>query len=207
MQRSASLPLCALAAGLLAALPATSAHAAEWSVRVGATHVSPKSDNGHLVGGALAARLDDDTQLGLVLNARLSPYWAVELLAATPFRHTARLDGADAVDFKHLPPTLTAQYHFLPEATVSPFLGAGVNYTWTYDEEGTGPLAGADVRIDNSWGASAQAGVVVRLSPTMDLVVDARWIDIDADVRVDGANVGTVNVDPMVYSVMLGWRF
>ncbi|MFC4729412.1 OmpW/AlkL family protein [Coralloluteibacterium thermophilus] len=201
-------PLSALIVVALAAAGCIApAHAVEWSVRTGATHVSPKSDNGRLAGGTLAASVDDETQLGLAITARLTPHWAIELLAATPFHQTARVNGADAVNFRHLPPTLTAQYHFAPSARVSPFLGAGINYTWTYDEEAIGPLAGADVRLGNSWGASAQAGLVFRLSDTLDLVADARWIDIGADVRVDGTKVGTVDVDPMVYSVMLGWRF
>ena len=31
--------------------------------------------------------------------------------------------------FKHLPPTLTAQYHFTNLNGFKPYLGAGVNYT------------------------------------------------------------------------------
>jgi len=33
------------------------------------------------------------------------------------------------------------------------------------------------------------------------LRVDARWIDIDPDVKAGGANPGTANVDPLVYGV------
>lgn len=195
----------ALVLTVLCAVPA--AQAAEWSLRAGPTYVSPKSDNGSLAGGALAADIDDETQLGLTLNARFTPHFALELLAATPFHQMAKLGGAEAVDFRHLPPTLTAQWHFLPESTVSPFVGAGVTYTWIYDEKELGPVAGADVRIDNTWGASAQAGLVFRINERLDLVADARWMDISPDVRVDGAEVGSVDVDPLVYSVMLGWRF
>lgn len=36
---------------------------------------------------------------------------------------------------------------------------------------------------------------------------DVRWIDIDTDVSVDGAGVGTVNIDPIVYGVFVGYRF
>ncbi|XLM23340.1 OmpW family protein, partial [Chromobacterium piscinae] len=31
-----------------------------------------------------------------------------------------------------LPPTLTLQYHFMPEATFRPYVGAGINYTRFY---------------------------------------------------------------------------
>ena len=37
--------------------------------------------------------------------------------------------------------------------------------------------------------------------------VDARYIDIDTDVKVNGGDVGTVNIDPMVYGAAFVWRF
>ena len=37
--------------------------------------------------------------------------------------------GGQIGTFKHLPPTLTLQYHFAPGANVRPYVGAGVNYT------------------------------------------------------------------------------
>lgn len=197
-----NLVLAALALGLSA--PAL---ADDWFVRAGAAHVDPKSNNGSLAGGTLAASIDSDTQLGLILGRRLNDNWAVELLAATPFQHTASLNGVEAVDFKHLPPTLSLQYTFAPAATVSPFIGAGVNFTRTWDESARGPLAGADVRLGNSWGLAGQAGLAMRLGEAMELVLEARYIDISVDVSVNGTDVGSANVDPMVYALTLGWRF
>ena len=37
--------------------------------------------------------------------------------------------------------------------------------------------------------------------------VDARWMDIDSDVSVNLAQVGTVNIDPIVYGFYFGKRF
>lgn len=197
-----NLLLGAIALGLSA--PAL---ANDWFVRVGAAHVDPKSNNGSLAGGALATSIDADTQLGLVLGRQLGEHWAVELLAASPFKHTVSLNGAEAVDFKHLPPTLGLQYRFAPSAMVSPFLGAGLNYTRTWSESSYGPLAGADVKLGNSWGLAGQAGLAMRLGETMELVLEARYIDISVDVSVNGTNVGKADVDPMVYALTLGWRF
>jgi outer membrane protein len=39
------------------------------------------------------------------------------------------------------------------------------------------------------------------------LRLDARWIDIDTDAEVNGAGVGTVNIDPMVYGAAFVWSF
>lgn len=186
---------------------AAPAAASDWFVRVGATQVSPKSNNGDLAGGALNARINDNVQLGLTLGRHLSPNLAVEVLGATPFSHYARLNGDRAVGFKHLPPTVSLQWYFSPESRVNPFVGAGLNYTFIYDEKPRGPLAGTKVSIENSFGLAAQAGLLFRVSDKMDLVLDARHIKIDADVKVNGGSVGKVTVDPMVYSLMLGWRF
>lgn len=202
--KTLSLTLIATALGLALATPA---HAEDWFIRAGAAHVSPKSNNGSVAGGAFAVDIDSNTQLGLVIGRKLNDHWAVELLAATPFRHTVRLNGADAVDFKHLPPTLSLQYDFLPNASVSPFAGLGVNYTWTYDEKTYGPVAGNTVKLGNSWGLAAQLGARFEVGENMDIVAEARWMDIDADVRLNGAKIGTANVDPLVYGMYLGWRF
>ena len=37
--------------------------------------------------------------------------------------------------------------------------------------------------------------------------MDARWIDIDTDVEVDGAKLGTANIDPLVYGVAYVLKF
>jgi outer membrane protein len=196
--------LALLALGFAVVVPA---HADDWFVRAGATHVDPKSNNGTLAGGALATSIDSQTGLGLVIGRQLNDNLSLELLAATPFKHTVSLNGAKAVDFKHLPPTLSLVYGFAPKSTVNPFVGAGLNYTWTFDEREYGPVAGTEVKLGNSWGLAAQAGLAFRLNERWDVVLDARWIDINADVRVNGTKVGEAKVDPMVYGLHLGYRF
>lgn len=191
------------------AVTALPVQANDWFVRVGAVQVSPKSDNGTLAGGALKTDIDNNTQLGLILGRHLTPNLAVEVLAATPFSHTAKLNGAKAVDFKHLPPTVSLQWYFNPDGRVNPFVGAGLNYTFVYDEVSVrgGPVAGANVSLENSFGVAAQAGLAFKMSDAIDLVLDARWIDIDSDVKVNGSKVGTAVVDPLVVGLTLGYRF
>lgn len=200
-------PLKALAAAAIALALTPTANAADWFFRAGPSFVDPKSDNGSLANGALATRIDSQVGLGLVIGRQLTPNLGVELLAATPFEHTVALNSADAVDFKHLPPTLSLVYTFAPDAGVRPFIGAGINYTLTFSEREYGPLAGTEVKLGNSWGLAAQAGLNFKVSDRWDLVADIRWMDIDADVSVNGAKVGTASVEPMVYGLHLGYRF
>ncbi len=194
-----------LAVLLLAGFAAQSASAADWFVRGGLTNVNPKSNNGTVAGDA--ATIDSNTQLGLSFGYHINPNVAIEVLAATPFKHEVALDGTTVAEFKHLPPTFSVQYYFNPEGKVSPFVGAGLNYTLTFSEKEKAPLAGNNISIGNSFGLAAQAGLRFQVSESWDMTVDARWMDIDADVKLNGADIGTANVDPMVYSVMFGKRF
>jgi len=129
------------------------------------------------------------------------------VLASLPFQHDIELNGVKAGSTQHLPPTVSLQYHFNGSGKVKPFIGAGVNYTIFFSQDTTGPLAGADLDLDNSWGLAAHAGLDFAVGDKKWLRVDARWIDIDTDVKVNGASVGTVNIDPMVYGAAFVWQF
>lgn len=200
----------ALAAALLALAPLSSALAAgpgTWEFKFGAHHVNPKSDNGSLAAGALDVEVGSNTRPTFNIAYWVTDNIQVDLLAAVPFQHDVELNGAKAAEFKHLPPTLTLQYHFAPGESICPYIGAGLNYTFVYDEETTGPIAAADLELDNSFGLSAVAGVEFKLDDKWALGADVRWIDIDADAEVNGDDVGTVNVDPIAFGVFLVYEF
>lgn len=200
--------LPALLAGALVAGIAPLAHADDantWVVHVGAHVVDPKSDNGRLAG--MRASIDSDTRPTISVEYFFTPSWSIEALGALPFKHTIRLDGQKAATTRQLPPVIGVNYHFLPDAVVSPFIGAGLNYTRFFDTKGRGLLQGTHVKIDDSWGPAAHAGVDVRIAPNWLFTADVRWIDIGGDVHVNGANVGKAKVDPWVYGVSIGYRF
>ena len=195
----------ALAAASL--MPSIASANDTWFVRVGVHNVDPKSNSGTLADGAFAASINSDVRPTLAFGYHLNSNMALELLAALPFKHEVSLNGVGAVDFTHLPPTLSLQYYFAPDSKVNPFVGGGVNYTWTYSEKTKGPLAGTRVGIGNSWGLAAQAGLLFPVGSNWDIVADVRYIDIDAKVKVDGVEVGKVDVNPLVYGLSLNYRF
>lgn len=198
----------ALALGVVGFCPAASmAQDAfmPWIVHVGAHDVSPRSDTGRLAG--LRSSTSSDSRPTISLEYRFTPAWSVELLAALPFRHDVRLDGSKAVSVKQLPPVAGVNYRFLPDRTVSPFVGVGVNRTHFFSAHGENALEGANVNVGDSWGIAWHAGVDVALSDRVSLTVDARHLDIDAKVKVGGASVGTAHVDPWVYGFSFGYRF
>jgi outer membrane protein len=114
-----------------------------------------------------------------------------------------------------LPPTLTAQYHFLPEARIRPYVGAGVNYTFFYNEKASNALEGAvgatRVHMSDSFGWAAQAGADIDLTDRVFLNIDVKYIDIDTTARLSTTAAGVqrvrVHLDPLVFGVGVGMKF
>lgn len=202
MEARMKTPIAAALALLLGAAVGA-ADAADWIVRVGGHYVDPKSDNHEIVS------VDSGQSLTFTAAYMFRPNWGVELLAAWPFSHdiTLNADGSRVAETKHLPPTLSLQYHFLPDGRIRPYVGAGLNATIFFDEKTTGALAGTDLSLDDSFGAAAQLGVDFALSGDWMLNVDARWIDIDTDARLDGVGIGSVAIDPYAFGLSIGRKF
>ena len=210
----------------LAAPFAQAFEAGDIIVRAGAITVDPHEDSSDVkVGGAAqggtGATLNSDTQLGLNFPYMDTDKVGVELLAATPFSHdvgTKGLGGLKLGELKHLPPTLSVIYYPMEKTSAfQPYVGAGINYTWFFDDKLTSEaensalqLRGLDMK--DSWGLAAQVGMDYMLTDNLMLNAQVRYIDIDttgttyseaadAKIKVD------VDVDPFVYMVGLGYKF
>jgi outer membrane protein len=143
---------------------------------------------------------------------------AFELIAAT-VKHTVKGGNTLAAvgplaSTWVLPPTLTVQYHFTPDAKVRPYVGAGVNWTLFYNESASSQLNAAigntNVNLTNSWGFAVQAGVDIDLAKNLFLNLDAKYIDMGTRARLTtGAAVNTLNaqINPFVFGIGLGKRF
>lgn len=192
----------------LAALPAAAQSQGDWTFGIGAHQVDPKSGNGALAGGTLPLDIDSGVSATVTLEYFVRDGLGIEVLASWPFRHDIAVDGVGTVgSTKHLPPTFSLQYHFNHAGKVSPFVGAGLNYTLFFDEDTRGVLAGSDLELDDSWGAAAHAGVDFAIGERGSIRIDARWIDIDTDVTVDGAGLGTAEIDPLAYGAAYVLKF
>lgn len=199
--QSATL-LAAVAAATLGAQPAL-AEKGDIILRGGVHAVNPKSDNSPIV------NVDEGYSPSIMLTYFLSDNWAIDVLGALPFKHDVNLNtGGKVAELKHLPPTISLQYHFLPSGAVfRPYVGAGVNFTLIFDEETQGALAGTDLSLDNSFGLAAQIGADFALNDKWAINLEARWIDIDTDATLNGAALGTVAVDPLVYGLSVAYKF
>ena len=188
--------------GLMFPFAAAQADAGDWLLRVGAHTVMPKSDNHDVV------EVEDATMVTFNATYFVTSHWAVELLAALPFEHDIELvSGGTVARTKHLPPTLSAQYHFRPGTNFRPYVGVGVNVTEFFEEDTTGALAGADLELERSVGPSYQIGFDVDLTKSMFFNAEVRYLDIDTDAKLNGASLGSVDIDPWAVGINLGVRF
>lgn len=196
-----------VAALVLAASPAFAYEKGEWEIGLGVHQVNPSSNNGSLAAGALSADVGSKVNLTFTGEYFLTDNWGFEVLASLPFEHDVRLNGVEMATVKHLPPTFSLQYHFNGGEKVKPFVGLGVNYTMFFGIKEKGPLAGNNLDLDSSWGLAAHAGLDFVINENQYLRVDVRKIDIDSDVKLNGVDIGTVNIDPIVYGAAYVWTF
>jgi outer membrane protein len=146
---------------------------------------------------------------------------AAELIAGTS-RHKVKgnLNGlGNSIEIGKvslLPPTLTVQYHFLPKERISPYVGAGLNYTLFYNEDAANTANSAGLSVTktdykNRFGFALQAGVDVALTGAWSLNLDVKKIFLKTDVTasVNGALPVTskVTLDPWLVGVGVGYRF
>jgi outer membrane protein len=134
----------------------------------------------------------------------LSPQWSAELVLTYPQKHDVRLDGAVIGSFKHLPPTLLAQYHFLSGEQFSPYVGAGINYTNLSKVNLLGGKGGLE---HSSVGLAVQAGIDFAIDKHWSMNLDVKKVQIRSDVTLSGAKISNVKVDPVLFGVGIGYRF
>ncbi|MBT2748845.1 MULTISPECIES: OmpW family outer membrane protein [unclassified Lysobacter] len=198
-----------LAAALAcAAQPVLAQEARSYTIGIGAHQVQPKSNNGSLLGGAAQLEIGDNVQPTITFEYFVRENLGIEVLAATPFKHDIEIKGLGKVaTTKHLPPTFSLQYHWNSDGAVSPFVGVGVNYTTFMSEKTTGPLRGSKLKLEDSVGVAAHLGVDFSVGERGAIRVDARWIDINSDVKLNGAKIGKAEIDPLVYGLAYVIKF
>jgi outer membrane protein len=203
--KKSTLTLALVALGMFAG-NAAAAEPSPWLVRLRATHISPADESSPVGGVGAADRIAVSSKTIPDLNVTyfFTPNLAAELVVTYPQIHDVTLDGANIGSFKHLPPTLSAQYHFMPEASIRPYVGAGVNYTRISSVHLLGGAGGLD---NSSVGLSLQAGVDFSLDQHWSLNVDIKKLKLGSDVTISGATVSNVKIDPVLFGVGLGYRF
>lgn len=179
-------------------------HAGDVLVRLRAISIMPSvSTNRSLstlnvgVGNAIVPELD--------LTYMIRDSLGVELILGTS-RHqlTSSLGNLGGVNV--LPPTLLLQYHFNHAGRIRPYVGAGLNYTYFYNN---GLNAGGQpISITNhSFGPALQAGVDVQVTRSLFVNADIKKIWMRTDASLGGKSLGNLNIDPVIVGLGVGMRF
>jgi outer membrane protein len=198
------------------------ADAGDTFVRVRAIMVAPTESSGGILPTfpTEEVKVNNSVMPEIDVTHMVSDNIGLELIAATTKHNASGKTGTTGGIGKLastwvLPPTLTVQYHFAPEAKLRPYVGAGVNYTIFYSEKPSAGLEAAvgqtDVNLKDSFGWAAQAGIDVDLNEKIFLNFDIKYIDIDTTARLATTAIGTqrvkISLDPVVVGVGVGFRF
>lgn len=132
----------------------------------------------------------------------------LELIAATA-EHTISAGTNTLGDAWILPPTLTLQYHFTPDAQFSPYVGAGLNYSMFYGEDDAAGFN--DLDVDGGVGYALQAGADYWINDNWGLNLDVKYIDLNVDVSVNSGatalSAGNVDLNPWIVGGGVSYRF
>lgn len=203
--------------------PVLAAEPGTWTLKGGVGTVAPKGSNLTFSDeiDTITIHVDDGTSFTLSATYMFTENWGFEVLAAAPFEHDIKASVEGSVgkakigSTKHLPPTFSAIYHFAPDATFQPYIGVGVNWTLFSSTKLVPELAAdglIDLDLDDSVGVATVIAGDWMLSDKLLLSIEARWINIESDAKliIDGGDdlpIGTVEIDPWVYAIYLGYRF
>jgi len=209
------------------------AEAGDWVVRARVVDVNPNEDSklGKTVNKNVAPVMSAGAELSvdnnvipeLDISYYITKNIAAELILALGTRHDVSVKGDSLATVGNqnlgsvnaLPPTLTVQWHFNPDQTFDPYIGAGINYTNMLDRNlkfSSGALTGTKIKVDSdSWGYALQAGLDVNLKDGWLINADVKYVTIDTDVK---ANIGgswtkidSLDINPWVIGVGIGKKF
>ena len=192
----------ATALALTAAMPASAQDAGTMTLAFGLGYVRPQDDNGPLA-GPTPLEIGDNTRPTVAFEYFIRDNLGLEVLAATPFKHALYSSGTYIGATKHLPPTVSLNYHIPTGGKLTPFVGAGINYTVFFQEQS--PLG--SLKIDDSFGFALHAGADFAISDKGAIRADLRYIQIEPDVTLNGTAMGKAKINPLVAGIAYVMKF
>jgi outer membrane protein len=138
------------------------------------------------------------------------PNLSAELILTYPQQHDVKLDALGKLGtVTHLPPCLTAQWHFLPGAVANAYVGAGVNLTLVTSQKLS--AGGNDLELGKtSFGFAGQVGADFKVADQIFLNVDVKYVTplgFDVKVKSTGQKISHVDLNPWLLGAGVGYRF
>ena len=200
----------AVASSTSAASDANIKQKGSWLVGLKALTLSPQESSESSIGGEAVVDLDRVPELDI--RYFLTESIAVETILGYTEHSVSAVNtewgDVDLGSTKVLPPTLTLQYHFNHGQRFSPYLGAGLNYTFFYDHN---PGDALDIEYDNDFGVAFNVGFDYVLSEKNYLNLDIKkyWLSTKTTIDAGLAEpvTASVDLDPISISIGYGWVF
>lgn len=209
--------LIGAALGTLCVLPAAAQEAqGNWLVRARAVRIDTANKSDPIPSLAVPAdaiTVNDKTIPEVDITYFFTPNIAAELVLTVPQKMTVTVQQSalggpvDIGTFKQLPPTLMLQYHFQPDATIRPYVGAGLNYTRISSVKLAVPTVGRLDLENSSFGLAVGGGVDIAVAKNVFLNFDVKKVQMRSDVSHLGQTLSTVKIDPWLFGVGVGYRF
>lgn len=211
-KRIQNIVAAAVCASGLAGMPALS-HAAspgdgiyqgDVLARLRAISIQP-NERGSDTLGAINVGVNNAIVPELDFTYMIRDYLGIELILGTS-RHqvTSSLGKLGGVNV--LPPTLLLQYHFNHAGKVRPYVGAGLNYTYFYNNGLN--VGGEGVSVGkSSFGPALQFGVDVQVTKSVFVNVDLKKVWMSTDATLGNKPIGTLHIDPLIVGVGVGMKF
>ena len=184
--------------------------AGKWLVGLKVLNLDPDEKSVTSIGGE--AKVDDDTVPELDIRYFLTDNIAIEAIFGTT-EHSVKAIGTALGDVnlgtvKVLPPTFTLQYHFNSESRFLPYIGAGINYTFFYDDN---PGDAVGISYKDEVGFALNIGFDYVINENNYFNIDIKKYKLSTDTVIDAGPAGiataSVDLDPLAVSIGYGWRF
>ena len=184
--------------------------AGKWLIGLKVLNLDPDVESVTSIGGE--ATVDDDTVPELDIRYFITDNIAIEAILGTTEHNVAAvgtaLGNVNLGTVKVLPPTFTLQYHFNSESRFLPYIGAGINYTFFYDDN---PGDAVGISYKDDFGFALNIGFDYVINENNYFNIDIKKYTLSTDTVIDAGAAGiataSVDLDPLAISIGYGWRF
>lgn len=187
-----------IAALLLSCAPL--AHAGNLDVSLGLVNVRPDVES-PVVGADAGNEFKPIANITYYLDEHLALNTAAGIT-----RHTFTAGGATLGKASMAPFHLMLQYHFMREASLSPYVGAGIHHTVFFDKEG--PVFNGLRGFPADTGGVLQLGFNYAVNKDYFINFDVKKFFLETDViPAGGPKLETITLDPWLIGLAVGMHF
>jgi len=178
-----------------------------WQVRARAVYLDFQNDqsSGLPLAGGTKVEADSRWIPEVDVSYFFTKNISTELVLTYPQTVDIKVGGSKQGSIKALPPSLLVQYHYTDWGSFQPYAGLGINYTSFTSRSN---ILGGTAQVDSSSiGLAAQVGMDYVINKNWSVNVDAKYIQMNTDVKLNGTKIGSVGLNPITIGVGVGYRF